>query len=202
MKFFSKKSKWLSQAEYRSRAELIGKMIWPTTGKKSPGGGNNIIMLDSEDSDGNKLSYEDVVGESFVQKNFIKAFGKKSKESNYSHIDLLLLIPEVNNEFDKYAVSVRNPKLHMKENTLGYFPKEDARVLQELILRVIHETQSFVAVEGNLKGGWKSGLLGRNQGDYGIDLHTEIKYMILELKDILENPQKWQDHPDWEILQN
>ena len=90
----------------------------------------------------------------------------------------------------------------MKENTLGYFPKEDARVLQELILRVIHETQSFVAVEGNLKGGWKSGLLGRNQGDYGIDLHTEIKYMILELKDILENPQKWQDHPDWEILQN
>ena len=59
MKFFSKKSKWLSQAEYRSRAELIGKMIWPTTGKKSPGGGNNIIMLDSEDSDGNKLSYED-----------------------------------------------------------------------------------------------------------------------------------------------
>ena len=72
-RIFSKKSKWLSQAEYRSRAELIDKMIWPTTGKKSPGGGNNIIMLDSEDSNGNKLSYEDVVGESFVQKSFIKA---------------------------------------------------------------------------------------------------------------------------------
>jgi len=200
MSFFNKKEKWLSQSEYRSRPELIDKMIWPQTGKKGSDDGTNIILLDNEDKNNEQLNYEGIVGESFYQKTFIEAFGKKSKEGNYSEIDLLLLIPEVNNEHDQYAVSVRSPKLHMKNNTLGYFPKEDARVLQDLILRVIHETQSFVGVKGNLKGGWKKGLLGRDSGHYGIDLHTEIEYMIIELKDILKNPTNWQNHNDWKIL--
>ena len=73
MSFFNKNKKWLSQSEYRSRGELIDKMIWPQTGKKGSDDGTNIILLDNEGKNNEQLNYEGIVGESFYQKTFIEA---------------------------------------------------------------------------------------------------------------------------------
>ena len=166
------KKKWLSQEQMVDRKSLLKGFISPVDKKSST---QESILYQQDDVD----NTQEVVGESFRQKPFIKQFGKHTKDG-YDETCDVILYPEPENEKDQYAVKVLISAGH-----IGYLPKNDAKKVQELLIRTIHQTQKMVAVKGVVRGGWKQGLLGRDKANFGVTLNVELKELIAQMSETL-----------------
>jgi len=171
------KKKWISQEQMMDRDSLLKGFISPIDKKSATQ--ESILYEQSEVDDP-----QEVVGESFRQKPFLKQFGKHTKDG-YNETCEAVLYPEPDNEADKYAVKVLISAGH-----IGYLPKNDAKKIQELLIRVIHQTQKLVAVKGVVRGGWKRGLLGRDKGNFGIELQVELKELMIQMNETLSDPEQ------------
>ena len=166
------KKKWLPQEQFTSRKSLLKGWINPLN-PKSPT--QDAILYNQDEPD----EPQEVRGESFRQKAFIKQFGKHTQEGHWDKCQAILY-PEPDNEHDEFAVQVL-----IAAGPVGYLPKTDAKKFQETLIRVMHQTQQMVAVEAIVKGGWRRGLLGRDKGHFGIDLLVNLRELRKQMEETL-----------------
>jgi len=171
------KKKWISQEQMMDRESLLKGFISPIDKKSKT---QDSILYEQDDVD----NPQEVVGESFRQKPFIKQFGKHTKEG-YNETCEVVLYPEPENEKDRFAVKVLISAGH-----IGYLPKNNAKKIQELLIRTIHQTQKLVAVKGVVRGGWKQGLLGRDKANFGVTLQVELKELMAQMSETLADPEQ------------
>ena len=168
------KKKWLTQEQFTTRKSLLKGWINPLN-PKSPS--QDAILYKQDEPE----SPQEVRGESFRQKVFIKQFGKHTQEGHWDECQAFLY-PEPDNKQDEYAVQVV-----ISAGPVGYLPKSDAKKIQETLIRVMHQTQQMVAVDAIVKGGWKRGLLGRDKGHFGIDLLVNLKELKKQMEETLRD---------------
>jgi len=171
------KKKWISQEQMMDRESLLKGFISPIDKKSKT---QDSILYEQDDVD----NPQEVVGESFRQKPFIKQFGKHTKEG-YNETCEVVLYPEPENEKDRFAVKVLISAGH-----IGYLPKNNAKKIQELLIRTIHQTQKLVAVKGVVRGGWKQGMLGRDKANFGVTLQVELKELMAQMSETLADTEQ------------
>ena len=168
------KKKWMSQEQFTNRKTLLKGWINPLN-PKSPSQDATLYSQDEPEKP------QEVRGESFRQKAFIKQFGKHTQEGHWEECHAILY-PEPDNDKDEFAVQVL-----ITSGPVGYLPKGDAKKIQETLIRVMHQTQKMVAVEAIVKGGWKRGLLGRDKGHFGIDLLVNLNKLKKQMEETLSD---------------
>ena len=175
MKLFGKR-KWIPQADLVNRKDLVKYWQNPYDKKKQQ---QDAISLETDID-----ARMDIVGESFYQKTFIKNFGKHTEDGHHEMTQAILM-PQPNNEHDEFAVGVL-----LMDGQVGYIEKNDAKDIQEILMRAMHHTQRFIVVTAQVKGGWKRGLLGRDKGNFGLELHIGKQELIDELINIMNDPKE------------
>ncbi|MDA7595070.1 HIRAN domain-containing protein [Acidimicrobiia bacterium] len=171
------KKKWLPEDQFTSRKALLKGWINPLNLKSRT---QDAILYTQDDLE----HPQEVMGESFRQKIFIKQFGKHTKEGHWEECQAILY-PELENDKDEFAVQVLIPA-----GPVGYLPRADAKKIQETLIRVMHQTQQMIAVEAIVKGGWKRGFLGRDKGYFGIELSIDLKELKQQMLGTLSDHER------------
>ena len=174
MKFFKKD--WIQESDLTNRKDLLKYWINPYDKKK--------VNQDSYLLESDKNERMDIVGESFYQKTFIKLFGKHT-EDGCREYTTAILFPQPNNEHDEYAVGV-----YLINGQVGHLSRQDAYLIQEVLIRTMHQTQQLITIKAQAKGGWKRGVLGRDKGDFGLELCIGKHELIQELENIKNDPKE------------
>ncbi len=122
----------------------------------------------------------EVVGESNYQSALDEIAGGKKPESQ-KIVTIARLRPEPTNRHDPNAV-----KVLIDSHLVGYIPRGEAAKLKNII-ESMEDAGYALTCPAKIVGGWKRGLFGMDQGDYGVRLDLPSKADVKrQFKDFLK----------------